>query len=90
MDAFGGRRDTADMTSPELPELVTIDPAVCHGQPCVKGTRVPVFVIQDAIAADLTIEEIVRQYPSLTAEGVRAAASYSMGFGWNRSENWAR
>lgn len=64
------------MTSPELLELVTVDPAICHGQPCIKGTRVLVTVILDALAAGLTVAEIIREYPSLSDDGVRAAAAY--------------
>ncbi|MGH8885827.1 MAG: DUF433 domain-containing protein [Egibacteraceae bacterium] len=50
--------------------------AVCHGQPCVKGTRVLVTVLLDALAAGLSAAEIVRRYPSITEEDVRAAAPY--------------
>ncbi len=81
MDCTEQERDTVDVPPTVLPDLVTIDPAVCHGQPCVKGTRVLVTVVQDALVAGLTAEEIARQYPSLTAERVLAVASYSRGFG---------
>ena len=43
---------------------------------CIKGTRVLVTVILDALAAGLATEEIVRHYPTLTTESVRAAAAY--------------
>lgn len=58
-------------------ELISIDPEVCHGQPVVKGTRVLVTVVLDALAAGLSAAEIVRHYPTLTEEGVRAAAAYA-------------
>ncbi len=57
-------------------ELISVNPAVCHGEACVKGTRVPVTVVLDALAAGLDTDEIVNHYPTLTAEGVRAAAAY--------------
>lgn len=57
-------------------ELISIDPAICHGQPCLKGTRVLVTVVLDALAAGLEPTEIVRHYPTLTADGVRAAVAY--------------
>ena len=60
----------------DLAELISIDPAVCHGQPVIKGTRVLVTVVLDALAAGLTPAEIVHHYPSLTAAGVRSAAAY--------------
>jgi uncharacterized protein (DUF433 family) len=64
------------MTSAELLELVSIDPEVCHGQPCIKGTRVLVTVVLDALAAGMSPDEIVGHYPTLTEEGVRAAVAY--------------
>ena len=50
---------------------------ICHGQACIAGTRIPVSVILDNLAAGLTVEEIIKSYPSLTLEDVRAAASYA-------------
>ena len=57
-------------------ELISLDPAVCHGQPCIKGTRALVTVVLDALAAGLDTAEIERHYPTVTAAGVRAAAAY--------------
>jgi uncharacterized protein (DUF433 family) len=57
-------------------ELISIDPEVCHGQPCIKGTRVMVTVVLDALAAGLDVDEIVSHYPTLTPDGVRAAVAY--------------
>lgn len=56
-------------------ERISVDPAVCHGQPCVRGTRVLVTVVLDALAAGLDTDEILGHSPTLTAEGVRAAAA---------------
>lgn len=64
------------MTSAELLSLISIDPEVCHGQPCVKGTRVLVTVVLDALAAGMAPEAVVQHYPTLTEEGVRAALAY--------------
>jgi uncharacterized protein (DUF433 family) len=58
------------------PELISIDPLICHGQPYVKGTRVLVTVVLDALAAGLDTDEIIRHYPTLTVGGVRAAVAY--------------
>jgi uncharacterized protein (DUF433 family) len=58
-------------------ESISIDPKVCHGKPCIKGTRIMVSVILDNLAEGLTPEEIVAQYPPLTLENVRAAISYA-------------
>jgi uncharacterized protein (DUF433 family) len=64
------------VTEEQLLELISIDAEICHGQPCVRGTRVLVTVILDSLAAGMSTEDIVAEYPNLTAEGVRAAAAY--------------
>ena len=56
---------------------IVSDPAIVHGKPCVRGTRVPVSVVLENLAAGVTAEEIVRSYPSLTLEDVRACAAYA-------------
>jgi uncharacterized protein (DUF433 family) len=58
-------------------EHITVDPHVCHGKACVKGTRIMVSVILDNLAAGLTPEEIVHSYPSLSREAVHAAIAYA-------------
>jgi uncharacterized protein (DUF433 family) len=60
-----------------LLSLVSIDPNVCHGQACIRGTRIPVSVILDNLAAGLTDQEILEEYPTLTREGIRAAIAYA-------------
>ncbi|MCU0516088.1 MAG: DUF433 domain-containing protein [Oscillatoria sp. Prado101] len=54
-------------------EHISINPKVCHGKPCIKGTRIMVSVILDNLADGLTPEEIVAEYPPLRLEDVRAA-----------------
>jgi uncharacterized protein (DUF433 family) len=56
---------------------ITVDPKVCHGNACIKGTRVMVSVVLDNLAAGLPVEEILSSYPSLTRESVLAAISYA-------------
>ena len=58
-------------------DLITVDPHICHGRACIKGTRVLVSVILDNLAAGLSVEEIVRSYPSVSADAVRAALAYA-------------
>jgi len=62
--------------TPETLDLVASDPAVMHGQAVIRGTRVPVAVVLDCLAAGMTEAEIRRQYPSLPEGAVRAALSY--------------
>jgi len=53
------------------------DPAICHGKPCIRGTRIMVAVILDNLAEGSTPEEIVADYPPLTLPDVRAAIAYA-------------
>jgi uncharacterized protein (DUF433 family) len=57
-------------------ELIVRDPRICHGQAVVRGTRVTVTVVLDALADGLTEAEILAEYPTLTSQGVRAAIAY--------------
>jgi len=65
------------MTHEELLNRVTVDPAVCAGKPCIRGTRIYIAVILDALAEGLTPEAIIDHYPSLTLEDIRAAVAYA-------------
>jgi uncharacterized protein (DUF433 family) len=58
-------------------EYITVDPNVCHGKACIKGTRIMVSVILDNLAAGLTADEILRSYPSLSREAIHAAIAYA-------------
>ena len=63
------------MTTEQL-ALISTDPTVMHGQAVLAGTRAPVSVVLDCLAAGMTAEEIIAEYPVVTAAGVRAAAAY--------------
>jgi uncharacterized protein (DUF433 family) len=58
-------------------DYITVDPQVCHGKACIKGTRIMVSVILDNLADGLTAEQIIANYPGLTPEAVRAAIGYA-------------
>jgi uncharacterized protein (DUF433 family) len=62
-------------------ELISADSRVMHGQAVIAGTRVPVSVILDCLAAGMTAEEITAKYPTVTTAGVRAAAALRRGPG---------
>ena len=68
-------RHTGVVTADQL-EMISTDPQVMHGQAVIAGTRVPVSVILDCLAAGMTAEEITAEYPTVTVAGVRAAAAY--------------
>lgn len=57
-------------------ERITVDPAVCHSKPCIKGTRVMVSVVLDNIAAGETADQIAITY-HLAKEDVQAALQYA-------------
>jgi uncharacterized protein (DUF433 family) len=61
----------------ELVPLISIDPAVCHGQPCISGTRIMVSVVLDNLAAGMSHGDILRDYPALTDDGIRAAIAHA-------------
>ena len=56
---------------------ISVDPEICHGKPCIAGTRVLVTTVLDNLASGLDSEEITKSYPSVSREAVRAAISYA-------------
>jgi uncharacterized protein (DUF433 family) len=58
-------------------ERITVNPAVCHGKACVRGTRVMVSVILDNLAAGVPREEIMASYPSIQESDIQAALAYA-------------
>jgi uncharacterized protein (DUF433 family) len=57
-------------------DRISIDPNVCFGKPCIKGTRIWVSLILDFLASGETPEQILASYPQLAAEDIRAAIAY--------------
>ena len=64
------------MTLPGHPRIA-VDPAVCGGRPTIAGTRMRVTDILEALASGATEQEIVRDFPYISAEDVRAALRYA-------------
>jgi len=58
-------------------EYIVVDPSVCHGQACIRGTRIMVSVILDNLALGHTTEEILDSYPSLSLQAIQAAMAYA-------------
>lgn len=58
-------------------ERIGIDPAIHHGKPCIKGTRVPVSVIVGSIADGDTPERILQSWPQLTLDDIKAALRFA-------------
>lgn len=61
----------------ELLGRIAIDPAVCHGQPCVRGTRILVATIVQYLANGDSIEDVLASHPVLKPEDVRACLLYA-------------
>jgi uncharacterized protein (DUF433 family) len=58
-------------------ERISVDPSICHGKPCIRGTRIFISVILDNLAAGISVEEILASYPSLKREDIMAALAYA-------------
>jgi uncharacterized protein (DUF433 family) len=58
-------------------DRISINPNVCHGKACIRGTRIMVSVILDNLAVGVSEEEILRSYPSLTLEDINATLGYA-------------
>ena len=58
-------------------ERISIDPEICHGKACIKGTRIMVSVILDCLASGMTHEQILYSYPTLEEEDIFAALAYA-------------
>ena len=58
-------------------ERISIDPLVCHGRVCVRGTRIMVATIVDNVAAGIERAEILRSYPALKDADIEAALRYA-------------
>lgn len=60
-----------------MEDRITVDPEVCSGKPCIRGTRIMVRNILGMIAGGYTIEKVLEAYPELTREDVVAALEYA-------------
>jgi uncharacterized protein (DUF433 family) len=56
---------------------IEVDPTICHGKACVRGTRIMVSVVLDNLGSGASHQEILASYPSLSNEDIRAAISYA-------------
>jgi uncharacterized protein (DUF433 family) len=64
------------MERTELLNRISIDPRVCFGKPCIRGSRLWVSLILDQLAAGVSVEEISEEYPQLTREDILACVAY--------------
>jgi len=61
----------------ELLNRITVDPDVLVGKPVIKGTRVPVYLIVELVAHGMSAKEILKEYPRLKEEDIKAALLYA-------------
>ena len=65
------------MDENDLIKRININPSICHGKPCISGTRIMVSVIMDNLAEGLSEAEIMAEYPSLQSQDIKAALAYA-------------
>ena len=58
-------------------DRISVNPTICHGKACIKGTRIMVSIILDNLAAGEEVGTILRSYPTLEAEDIQAALQYA-------------
>ncbi len=59
------------------PDRISIDPAIRSGKPCIKGTRITVYDILEYLAGDMSEDEILQDFPSLSRQDIRAALEFA-------------
>lgn len=64
-------------THEDLLARITIDPAVCHGKPCIRGHRIWVGLVLGMLEGGMREEEILAEYPSLESADIRACLAYA-------------
>lgn len=64
------------MLTEDLLQRISVDPSVCFGKPCIRGTRIWVSLILENLAEGLSEEELLDAFPQLTREDIRAAMAY--------------
>ncbi len=58
-------------------DRIVIDPAIRSGKPCIRGTRITVYDILEYLAGGMSDDQILRDFPALTREDVRAALEFA-------------
>jgi len=65
------------MNKNSLLNRISVNPNICHGKPCIAGTRIMVSVILDNLAGGVSEADILIEYPSLQPEDIKAALAYA-------------
>lgn len=59
-------------------DRISLHPSICHGKPCIKGTRIPVYQVVGMLANGDTFESLLKAYPTITIEDIRACREFDM------------
>ena len=57
-------------------DRISTDPAICHGKPTIRGLRIPVETLLELLASEMTIEEVLGDYPDLERDDILAALEF--------------
>ncbi len=57
--------------------IITVDPNQRAGKPCIRGMRITVYEVLDYLASGMSTQDILKDFPYLTAEDIRAALAYA-------------
>jgi len=60
-----------------MTDRITVNPAVCHGKPCIRGLRYPVENVLEWLASGMTMDEILADYEDLERQDILASLSYA-------------
>ena len=61
-----------------ITDYITIDSGICHGKPCIKGTRIMLYLVLELLAAGETPEQIIKEaYPQITKKHIEAALLFA-------------
>jgi len=66
-------------------DRITIDPAICHGKPCIRGMRYPVESLLELLGAGMSQEQLLADYPDLQPDDLQAALTYAARLARTRS-----
>jgi len=58
-------------------DRIQVDPDIHHGDPCIKGTRIPVFIILGSLADGMTLQQVQEEYPQLSEADIYATLAYA-------------
>ena len=64
------------MSAEQLLSRITVDPNICHGKPCIRGLRYPVEFLLDLLSSNMSVDQILADYPDLEPDDLRAACAY--------------